>query len=54
MSIGTIFWMIMIILALFGWWTTPAGDRIGYGRVGIVWVLFFLVGWKVFGFVIHG
>lgn len=54
MSIGTVFWMLMIIWLVFGWWSTPAGDRIGWGRVGLIFVLLFLLGWKEFGFVIHG
>lgn len=52
MSIGLIFWIIML-LVLFGggwfWRTQP-----WLPGFGVTWVLFFLLGWKVFGFPIHG
>jgi hypothetical protein len=57
MDIGFIFWLIMLLWILF--WAfgnfTPSGqpywDRGGW-LVGFL--LFFLVGWRVFGFIIRG
>ena len=53
MSKGTIFWVIMILVA-FGWgWGRPWTDRMGFGLGLCAFALFFLLGWQVFGFVIH-
>jgi hypothetical protein len=52
MSLGLIFWVIMLLCALGGGWfyrTQPFFPGLGVG-----WVLFFIVGWKVFGFPIQG
>jgi hypothetical protein len=54
MSIGMLFWVIMIVLLVTDflvYW--PAGPHPFGGRV-VLWVLLFLLGWKVFGFPIHG
>jgi hypothetical protein len=56
MSIGLLFWVLMII-SLFGWWGTnfqgwggPNGPHVsGF----MLFVLLFLLGWHDFGFVIH-
>jgi hypothetical protein len=42
MAKGTIFWLLMIVWAIFG---------IAFGLLGFI--LFFLLGWQVFGFVIR-
>lgn len=56
MSIGTIFWVLMIIWFIFGWiYENPQWGP--YGRHGyhlLVFILLFLLGWHDFGFVIHG
>jgi hypothetical protein len=58
MTIGLLFWVIMIIWLLFGLWSnwpsTPgaAGFR-GIGGTLIEWILLALLGWKVFGPAIH-
>jgi hypothetical protein len=54
MSIGLLFWILMI-LSLLGWgwgrpWTTGGW---GWGAGFLTYVLFFLLGWHAFGFVIH-
>ena len=58
MSIGFIFWLLMILWLVFGcYW--HRGEIQG-GNVGILggnlllFVLLFLLGWRVFGFVIQG
>jgi hypothetical protein len=57
MSIGEIFWVIMLLLLIFGFGYRAAPDRFGnWGWAGgglIIFILFFLLGWKNFGFIIH-
>jgi hypothetical protein len=55
MSIGLLFWVLMVL-----WFFSYAGTKWGglggpylYMNDLLTWVLFFLVGWKLFGFVIH-
>lgn len=57
LSIGVVFWIVMLILLIFGFWTnwpaTPAGWRpLGFNLV--LWFLLFLLGWSEFGFPIAG
>ncbi len=59
MTIGFIFWLLMILWALFGYLGVtytegPYRSRILGGWGFLSFVLFFLLGWKVFGFVIQG
>lgn len=56
MSIGFIFWLIMLLWLLHmvawrGGWITDAYGPLGNSVLGFI--LFFLLGWKVFGFIIH-
>lgn len=58
MSIGLLFWILMILAVIFNWPVaspTPAPPnsyRPVVGR-GLILVLFFLLGWAEFGFVLH-
>ena len=56
MPLGFLFWLIMILVALFGLfgynYEGPYRNRIFGGWGLLVFVLFFIVGWRVFGFVI--
>lgn len=57
MSIGLLFWLIFVIAILFGGfanWPKSPEDRFRFGSVGIFAVLIFLLGWRVFGFVVQG
>jgi hypothetical protein len=59
MSIGALFWVLMILWLLFGWFWNYSGHHMAgrYGPVGntlLLFVLLFLLGWKAFGFPIHG
>ena len=56
MSIGLIFWVIMVISVVFwGWGRTPGGAPYWPTyNAWIIFVLLFLLGWRVFGFVIQG
>lgn len=56
MSIGFVFWLLMIIWLVFGFWswkTTPANWPL-LGGSGMLFFLLFLLGWKVFGWPISG
>ena len=54
LSLGFIFWLIMLLLLIFGLWHTwPNYPLVGMNLV--VWILLALLGWKVFGPMIgHG
>lgn len=57
MSIGFLFWLLMILWVIFwGWrgWSGPPEQRYLVGGGLLVFALFFLLGWRVFGFVIQG
>ncbi len=55
MSKGLLFWVLMVLSVVFwGWgrpWTAP--DYGPFGTSLLLFVLMFLLGWQVFGFVIH-
>ena len=56
MSIGLLFWLLMLLSLIFGWWHWR-GNAGPYGPVGInllLFVLLALIGWKVFGAPIRG
>jgi len=51
MSVGFVYWLVLLLLFIFGlFWSWPTVPIIGFP----LFVLFFLLGWKVFGFPIHG
>ena len=58
MTIGFLFWLLFILYIFFGGFIgfrSPAPERPFYfGNYGFLLVLIFLLGWKVFGFVIQG
>lgn len=55
MTIGVLFWILMILWLIFGFWVyAPNPDRRVIGGHGLLWVLLFLLGWSVFGFPIKG
>ena len=56
MSIGLLFWVIFVIALIFGaWGRTPSGSPYWANYNSWVFVvLLFLLGWRVFGFVIQG
>jgi hypothetical protein len=57
MSLGLLFWLIMIIwfvLGIFRNWPGATVDgRLLMGGALLEFVLFFILGWRVFGFVIQ-
>lgn len=58
MTLGFLFWLLMILWLLFGlYWNRTDIQGGNYGILGgnlLLFVLLFLLGWKVFGFVIQG
>jgi hypothetical protein len=58
MTIGLIFWIIMLLWLLFAIaWNRGWGGIGTYGPIGnslLLFILFLLLGWKVFGAPIHG
>jgi len=57
-TIGAIFWLLMILWLVFGLYLNRSDLRGGnYGLAGgnlLLFLLLFLLGWKVFGFPIQG
>jgi hypothetical protein len=57
MTLGFLFWLLMIIWLIFGFWqwrpTAPSNYPLFGGHI-LLWVLLFLLGWRIFGFVIQG
>lgn len=58
MSKGLVFWLVMIIAIIFaliaGWpGATPGNYRYTTANSIVVWILLFILGWAVFGFVIQ-
>lgn len=54
MSLQLVFWMIMIVWAIFGFWTSPRDRGIqGFGGTILEFALFAIIGWQVFGAAIH-
>jgi len=51
LSIGVVFWILMLIWLIFGGWIywSPANYR-PFGGHLLLWFLLFLLGWEVFGF----
>jgi len=51
MSMGFVYWLVMLLWFVFGlFWFWPVVPIVNFP----LFVLFFLLGWKVFGFPIHG
>ena len=58
MDIGFIFWLIMLLAIIFwagGYWGPYANNPTALRFNGIwVFILLFLLGWRIFGFIIRG
>lgn len=54
---GLLFWILMILWFLFGlagvWYEGPYRRQVLTGGSVLLFVLFFILGWAVFGFVIQ-
>lgn len=55
MDKGVVFWILMILWAVFGlWYHVNPGTPYGWvGNTLLLFLLFFLLGWHDFGFVIR-
>lgn len=57
MPLGILFWVIMIIWLLFGFWSyRVAGSPYPWERGGahlLTWILFAILGYKVFGSIVQ-
>lgn len=57
-SIGFVFWLLMLLWVVLGFvWYWPRGGATAYPMAGghvLIFVLFFILGWAVFGFPIGG
>jgi hypothetical protein len=54
MPIGFIFWVIMLLILVFGFIrNNPTFAPYTWGWDVLLYILLFLLGWKVFGFAIH-
>lgn len=58
MTIGLLFWILMILWFIFGLYSNRADIKGGnFGVAGgnlLLFVLLFLLGWRCFGFIIKG
>lgn len=56
MTFGTAFWILMLVWLLFGFYRGPysGGPWTVWGNDLLIFVLFLLAGWKIFGAPIHG
>ena len=55
-TIGLLFWFLMIVWLLFGFWAywPLQPNARPFGGHFLLWFLLFLIGWAVFGFPISG
>jgi lipopolysaccharide export LptBFGC system permease protein LptF len=54
MPIGILFWVLMVLAFIFGFWWNRENPYNFLGNSALVFVLLFLLGWQVFGFVVQG
>lgn len=61
MSIGLVFWILMLLWLVFGLWSNwPGAPTAGYqgwyplGSTVLLFILFLLLGWHDFGPPVHG
>lgn len=57
MSIGMLFWILMILWLVFGFWQWRPTNQVNYAPFGghiLLWILLALLGWHEFGFILHG
>ncbi len=53
MTIAFLFWLLMILWLIFGLYM-GRDNHLWLGGGLLLWILLFLLGWKVFGFPIQG
>lgn len=53
MTKGLLFWLIMVLSLIFWGWQRPWSNYWPFFNGLVVYILLFLLGWQVFGFVVH-
>ena len=53
MSIALLFWVIMLVGLLFGVYTNRTSPIVWVSNNLVLWVLLALIGWRVFGPMLH-
>ena len=56
MSIGLLFWVLMVlwlVLGVFNWPGRAADARFAMGGSLLEFILLFLLGWRIFGFIVQ-
>jgi hypothetical protein len=53
MPMGILYWMIFVIWVLFGGYSNRGRPFFDWGGDLILFILLFIIGWKLFGFVIQ-
>lgn len=54
MTLGLAFAILMLLWLVFGWWSMPPGSGIkGFGGNLLIFLLFLILGWQVFGPLLH-
>ena len=53
MSVAVLFWILMLLWLLYGVWTSWPDWRPAGGNI-LLWVIVALLGWRIFGPMIHG
>jgi hypothetical protein len=55
MTFALIFWILMLLWAVYGFWGYWGGPNPSYwyGHGGFLFILFLLLGWKIFGAPVH-
>jgi hypothetical protein len=54
MPLGIIFWVLMIVWAVFGFIGQRLGTWAPYGGTLLLFILLFILGWSQFGFIVQG
>ena len=53
MTIGLLFWIIMVVGLLFGLYTNRTSPIVWASNSLVLWILLALLGWQVFGPALH-
>lgn len=52
MTLNFLFWLLMILWLVFGFWSTWPNHKLVGGNL-LLFLLFFIIGWRLFGFPIQ-
>lgn len=55
MTFGLVFWILMLLWLIYGFWGwySPNNPNWQWGNAAMLFILFLLLGWKVFGAPVH-